>query len=407
MVLEDLKKFDLPDVPGVYFFKNKRGILYVGKATSLVDRVKSYFARDILLTRGPKIHKMLAEATSVDFRATDSVLEALILEANEIRRLQPIYNSREKDDKSYNFVIITDEEFPRILVERNRNLESKLEARSYKLKASFGPYPHSRELREALKIIRKIFPYRDEKCLVTSKLKPCFNAQLGLCPGPCAGIISKTEYGKQIRQIKLFLSGKKETLVKLLEKEMQACAKEREFEKAEVVKRKIFALDHIQDVALIKADLGKGDSFRVEAYDIAHMSGREVVGVMTVVCDGEVEKSQYRKFKIRADKNDDVNNLKEILSRRLNHLEWPLPQLVVVDGGIAQLHAAEVVLKERGLSIPIVAVTKDKHHKAKQIIPKLKILNPVSERAILLANAESHRFAIGYHRKLRRKGFRI
>ncbi len=400
MVLKDLKKFNLPDAPGVYFFRNKEGILYVGKATSLKDRVKSYFARDLMLTRGPKIHKMLAQASSVDFRPTDSVLEALILEANEIRRLQPIYNSREKDDKSYNFVSITKEEFPRVIVTRGSG--------------DYGPYPHSRELREALKIIRKIFPYRDMKCLITPKLKPCFNAQIGLCPGPCAGRISKTEYRKQIRQIKLFLSGKKETLIKLLEKEMQGYAKEHEFEKAEIVKRKLFALDHIQDIALIKADFGRvnydsisSPSVRVEAYDIAHMSGREVVGVMTVVCDGEVDKSQYRKFKIRADKNDDVNNLKEVLSRRLNHHEWSLPQLIVVDGGVAQLHAGENVVRERGLSIPVVAVTKDEHHKAKQIIAPPNFLNPDSERAILLANAEAHRFAIGYHRKLRGKGFRI
>ncbi len=398
MVLEDLKKFNLPDAPGVYFFKNKEDVLYVGKATSLVDRVKSYFARDILLTRGPKIHKMLFEATSVDYRPTDSVLEALILEANEIRRLQPVYNSREKDDKSYNFVSITKEEFPRVIITRGFG--------------DYGPYPHSRELREALKIIRKIFPYRDEKCLITSKLKPCFNAQIGLCPGPCAGRISKTEYSKQIRQIKLFLSGKKETLIKLLEKEMQAHAKNREFEKAELLKRKLFSLDHIQDISLIKRDLEAASSkqhpaFRIEAYDIAHMSGREVVGVMTVVCDGEVEKSQYRKFKIHADKNDDVNNLKEVLSRRLNHDEWSLPQLIVVDGGIAQLHAGEEVVKNKSLAIPVVGVTKDEHHKAKQIIPQAIILNPESTRAVLLANAEAHRFAIGYHRKLRRKGFRI
>ncbi len=396
MVLEDLKKFNLPDVPGIYFFRNKEGILYVGKATSLKDRVKSYFARDLMITRGPKIHKMLAEATSIDFRPTDSVLEALILEANEIRRLQPIYNSREKDDKSYNFVSITKEEFPRVIITRGSG--------------DYGPYPHSRELREALKIIRKIFPYRDEKCLITPKLKPCFNAQLGLCPGPCAGRVSKTEYRKQIRQIKLFLSGKKETLIKLLEKEMQAYAKEYEFEKAEMVKRKLFALDHIQDVALIKGDLASHykleATFRIEAYDIAHLSGKDVVGVMVVVCDGEVEKSQYRKFKIRLDKNDDTNNLKEVIMRRLGHLEWPLPQLIVVDGGTGQINAANLVLKERNFNIEVVSVVKDDKHKAREIVGPLGIVKKHGAE-ILLANFEAHRFAIGYHRKLRRKGFRI
>jgi excinuclease ABC subunit C len=184
-------------------------------------------------------------------------------------------------------------------------------------------------------------------------------------------------------------------------------AKSQEFEQAEELKRKLFALDHIQDVALIKADmehrpstsLGAIRPWRIEAYDIAHLSGTNVVGVMTVVEDGEVNKSQYRKFKIRADKNDDTNNLKEVLTRRLNHPEWPMPSLIAVDGGVAQLNAAREVT-----DIPTVAVTKDERHKAKTI---LGLTDKTLEKAILLANAEAHRFAIGYHRKLRGKGFRL
>ncbi len=400
----DLKKFDLPDCPGVYYFLAPRTknlaprILYIGKATSICDRVKSYFSKDIFLSRGPRIVKMLEEADRVEFVKTDSVLEALILEANEIKKYQPIYNAREKDDKSYNFVTITDEEFPKITITRGSG--------------TYGPYPHSGELKEALKIIRKIFPFRDAKCPSTSSgqaKKPCFNAQIGLCPGPCAGWISKSKYRKQIRNIKLFFEGRKDTLVKTLEKEMRVLAKAQKFEEAQKVKKQIFALDHIQDIALIKQDLASPSTelgairpWRIEAYDIAHLSGKEVVGVMTVVEDGEVNKSQYRKFKIKADKNDDVKSLKEILERRLKHDEWRMPDLIVVDGGLGQLNVAREVT-----SIPVVAVTKDDKHKAKQIILKSKIINPKSERAILLANSEAHRFAIGYHRRLRQKGFRL
>src|SRR5690348_467724 len=122
MKSQDLPKFNLPDAPGVYFFKKGKEILYVGKATSLQDRVKSYFSKDIFLTRGPKIAKMLDEADNVSFMVTDSVLEALILEANEIRKHMPVANTREKDDKSYNFVVVTKEEFPKILIERGKNL---------------------------------------------------------------------------------------------------------------------------------------------------------------------------------------------------------------------------------------------------------------------------------------------
>lgn len=411
MKSQDLAQYNLPDSPGVYFFYGpKKKLLYVGKATSLKDRVKSYFSRDIVLTRGPKIVKMLAEAEKIEYLETDSVLEAVILEANQIKKHQPPANTQEKDDKSYNYVIVTNEDFPRVIVERGRNL-STVKEKPLKV---FGPFPHSGELREALKIIRKIFPYRDGKCKLRER--PCFNAQIGLCPGPCAGWITKTEYRKILRNFTLFFEGKKDKVILNLEKEMKSLAKAREFEKAEKVKRKIFALEHIQDVALIKQDLhspstklGAIRPWRIEAYDIAHISGTNVVGVMTVVEDGEINKSQYRKFKIKADKNDDTKNLKEVLERRLNHPEWPMPQLIVVDGGVGQLNAAKSMT-----DIPIVAVTKDERHKARQIL-KGQTLSTDSqgltlgnlEKAILLANSEAHRFAINYHRKLRSKGFRI
>ena len=386
---QDLNKFKLPDTPGVYFFQDGKKILYIGKATSLKDRVKSYFARDILLTRGPLIEKMLTEANKVDFVETDSVLEALMLEAYEIKKNQPFYNSKEKDDKSYNFVTITKEDFPKVTVTRGSGI--------------YGPFPHGAELKEALKIIRKIFPYRDEKCKLTGK--PCFNAQIGLCPGPCAGWISKKDYRKTIFHIKLFFEAKKPKLIKSLEKEMKTLAKLHKFEEANKVKKQIFALDHIQDVALIKNDFKSESNFRIEAYDIAHISGKDVVGVMTVVEDGELNKSQYRKFKIRINRNDDTGNLKEMLTRRFNHLEWKFPNLVVVDGGRGQINAAREVLKLKSLEVPVVSVVKDERHKAREILGSVK--SRAFDKSILLANAEAHRFAINYHRKLRGKGFRI
>lgn len=395
----DLKKFNLPDSPGVYFFlggKSSKKILYIGKATSLKDRVKSYFAKDILLTRGPKIEKMLEEAKMVEFKKTDSVLEAMLLEAHEIKRLQPPYNTKAKDNKSYNFVTITKEDFPQVVVTRGSG--------------TFGPFPHGKELKEALRIIRKLFPYRD-RCKPGAG-KRCFNAQIGLCPGVCSGEISKGDYRKIIGHIKLMFEGKKERVLRSLEKEMQALAKAHKFEEADKVKKQIFALDHIQDIALIKADLshlrhGGDGRFRIEAYDIAHLAGKDVVGVMTVVVDGELDKSQYRKFKIRVDKNDDTQNLKEVLSRRLAHPEWRYPNLIVVDGGKGQINVAKKVLKDSGLDeIEVVSVLKDERHKPKEVLGSKQFVVG-REKEILLANAEAHRFAIGYHRKLRGKGFRI
>lgn len=402
---------ELPDAPGVYFFFGANGeVLYVGKATSLCDRAKSYLSRDLLATRGPLLVKMIAEARGIGYMQTDSVLEALLLEAYQIKKLSPPYNTKEKDDKSSNYVIITKEDFPTIKVVRARNLAHwKLEAKSHKLKASYGPFPHGGELREALKIIRRIFPYRDEKCGGPLAKRPCFNFHIGLCPGVCAGTISKNDYRKTVRYIALFFEGKKNELIKDLEKEMKVLAKEHEFEEADKLKRQLYALEHIQDVALIKRDLERGgESFRVEAYDIAHLAGRDAVGVMTVVEDGELAKDQYRKFKIRLDKNDDTANLKEVLRRRLGHPEWRFPNLIVVDGGKGQINAASSVLSEAGLAemVNVVSVIKDARHRAKEIL-NLKDREPGLERAILLANSEAHRFAIGYHRKLRSKGFRI
>lgn len=391
----------LPDSPGVYFFKDVDGkILYVGKATSLRDRVRSYFAADLIETRGPLLVKMVVMASKIDFEKTDSVLEALINEANYIKKYQPPYNTKEKDDKSFNYVVITDEEFPRVLTIRGRELEQENQVYLEK----FGPFTQGASLREALKIVRKIFPFRD-KCIPNSG-KPCFNAQIGLCPGVCSGAISAKEYRAIIKHIKLFFEGKKKVLLKSLEKEMRAYAKEREFEKAARTKKTIFALQHIQDIALIKSSAQSRTAgektFRLEAYDIAHMSGQNVVGVMTVVENGEAVRNEYRKFKIR--ENPGVNDtaaLKEVLERRLNHTEWHLPQIIVVDGGKAQINAARTVLERRGLEIEVVSVLKDEKHRPKQILGKQNFATKY-ETEILLANSEAHRFAIAYHRDLRR-----
>jgi excinuclease ABC subunit C len=420
MTSQELQSLNLPDTPGVYFFLGpKKEILYIGKATSLRDRVKSYFGKDLIKTRGPRLVRMVQEAVHVSYTETQSVLEALLLEASQIKKHLPPFNTDEKDNKSFNMVVVTDEEYPRVLVMRSRNLAHwNTISEGLKIKYSFGPFPHGGELREAMKIIRKIFPYRD-KCIPAEELsdplkaKPCFNAQIGLCSGICAGRISKREYRKMIKHLALFFSGETDLLIKELEKEMKDAAKEERFEEAGKLKSTLYALEHIQDVALMKRDLERVHSdnvFRIEAYDIAHISGSNTVGVMTVVEDGELNKSQYRKFRIRGKAGkvsiDDPGNLKEVLTRRLGHAEWPLPNLIAIDGGIAQLNAAHAVLKERGFNIDVVAVVKDNRHKAKEILGEKKHIEHWG-KSILLANAEAHRFAITYHRKLRGKGFRI
>lgn len=458
----------IPDAPGVYFFRDKAGkILYIGKATSLRDRVKSYMSKTVFDTRSPLVGKMLEGFDDIKYIKTDSVLEALVLEANLIKKYQPEANIKEKDNRSFNFVVITKEDFPRVLIVRGRELmNSKVrplqssspssprsdlgklgKSKVHDVLYTFGPFPNGSQLKEALKIIRKMFPFRDKckpaEALLPQKFsepknpkvrplqsnssrsdlgRPCFNRQIGLCPGVCTGEITREDYKKQIQNIILFFEGNKKRLLKNLEKQMQSFARNRQFEKANIIKHTIFTLNHIQDVSLIKQDFEQRESlikgFRVESYDIAHMSGTNVVGVMTVVEDGEVKKSDYRKFKIRwfdkftTGNNSRVNDTKaltEILSRRLSHIDWQLPDLIVVDGGLTQKRVIEKTLQENHQRIPVVSVVKDERHKPREILGDRSIALTAGkkwqelEREILLSNSEAHRFAISFHKKLREK----
>jgi excinuclease ABC subunit C len=397
--LADLNK-KIPDVPGVYFFLGKdKSILYIGKATSLRSRVRSYFAGDLREKRSIVVANMVEEAKEVKWQTADSVLEALILEANLIRKHLPPANTALKDQRSWNFVVITKEEFPQVLVTRERVLAFEDEGKKYQ--CMFGPFPSGSELREAMKIVRRIFPYRDNKCIPGSG-RPCFNRQIGLCPGVCTGDISKEDYKETIQNIKLFFSGKSKFLVKELKKQMQDAAEQQEFEKASTIKYQIAALGHINDIALIKRErieeAGKA-TFRIEAYDISHISGTNIVGVMTVVEDGEVKKSDYRKFNIRGQRGaDDTKALREVLRRRLKHNEWPYPDLIAMDGGKNQVNAARLELFEAKLKIPVVGIVKDEKHKPREIIGPQSFATK-HEKSILLANNEAHRFAITFFRK--------
>ncbi len=406
-----LQRNSLPEMPGVYFFLDeKECILYIGKATILSDRVKSYFGDDLDVTRGPKLVLMRERAKQIAWRPLDSVLEALLLEGQLIKQFQPIYNTDAKDDKSYNFLVITDEAYPRVLIVREKDIVSgKI---NFKLKEQFGPYPRGGALQTALKIVRQIFPFRD-KCVPYAELseeqklkaKPCFHAQIGLCPGVCSGTVSKAEYRKQIRRISLFFSGKKADLVKRLEREMHAAAKVLEFERANTIKKLLFDLGHIRDVALMKADREESSAARIEAYDVAHLAGEATVGVMTVVQHAITKKSEYRLFKLRGEHGgNDLSALEEILTRRLAHKEWTLPELIVVDGALLQSDVAARVLKRQKLSIPIVGVVKNEKHQPKKVIGPRSLVKRF-ENDILLANAEAHRFAISFHRKKKREAF--
>jgi excinuclease ABC subunit C len=390
---------NLPTAPGVYLMRNASGkVIYVGKAVNLRRRVSSYFLR----SQEARIAMLVSEIRKIDHVPTDTAIEALILESQLIKKYSPFYNIKEKDDKSFLYVVVTKEEFPRVILAYGKELGG-LPARS-----TFGPFTSASSIREALRIIRRIFPYSIHPPEKIGKGKrPCFEYEIGLCPGTCVGEIRRREYLKTIKNIELFFGGKKERILKSLEKEMGEASKKTEFEKAAKLRKQIFALKHIQDVALISENKIEGKPFdavqgkRVECYDISNISGTSAVGSMTVWQDGGIKKGEYRLFKIRTvTGSNDVGMMKEVISRRLNNL-WPLPNLILVDGGVSQAAAAREALMEKGLRIPVAGIAKGPERKRNDFIGRLP--EWIKKEDLIMLRDEAHRFAIGYHRRVRGK----
>jgi excinuclease ABC subunit C len=408
----------LPKSPGVYEFRDKQGkIIYIGKATSLRDRVGSYFLRNAHLDR-PNIEPMIFQIADIKIHETDSVLEALILESNLIKKYQPKYNVMAKDDKSFSYFVITKEKFSRVIILRKTNL-GKVPA-----KAIYGPYTSKRQMEVALKIIRKIFPFHSAKQVSKNC---CFDFQIGLCPGPYVNAISRKDYLKNIRGVRMILGGKKKSLVEKLEKEMKEYAKNNEFEKAVEIRNKIFALNQIRDVALVSNDKEILDTkyqiqnTRIEAYDISNIGGDFAVGSMIVFQNNKPDKSQYRKFKIKTVFGiDDVGMMREVLCRRFNN-NWPKPGLIFLDGGKGHLNMAQRIMGELKLEIPIIAVAKGPTRKKLDIYQSKFLLTYLGRngeirekynrilsdmKLIGRIRDEAHRFAISYHKKLRNKSWK-
>ena len=387
-----IKNRILPDIPGVYLMKDARGkILYIGKAGNLRRRVESYFSRP----HDSRIQKLVSEIRKIDYRKTDTALEALILEAELIKKFSPPFNVREKDDKSFLYVEIINDTFPRVLLVRGKDFAKG---------RRFGPFTSGSSIREALKIIRRIFPFSThEPGRTKSFTRPCLDYEIGLCPGTCAGEMNRGDYLKNIKNLILFFGGKKKKIIQSLSREMQSASKKLDFERAEKLKRQVFALEHIRDIAFITEDEVRVPKrirpFRIEGYDISNISGTSAVGSMVVFIDGKPEKDEYRKFRIRTiSGSNDTGMIKEILRRRLGN-PWQLPDLVLVDGGAGQIHAVKAVFLEFRLKIPVIGIVKGPKRKRNDIlgiIPK-----NVNRRTLIQVRDEAHRFAIGYHRKLR------
>ena len=402
----------LPTISGVYLFKDAEGaVIYVGKANNIRKRVKSYFRAN---TGSLKTDFLVTKIAHIDTMPTASEAEALILEASLIKQYLPKYNIELKDGKTYPYIQITKEDFPLVKVIR-------LNTRKYKDVAAefWGPYVNPALVREALNIIRRIFPFRTCEPFAA---KLCLYYDLGLCQGPCEDKVSKEEYQRNIRSIRLILDGKKDDLYRNLRLEMEALARGRDFEGAGRLRDQIRAvgalysgtgdINYFKESEQLQRALGlERAPVRIECFDISNIMGNQSVGSMVSFLNGKPDKSNYRRFRIKTVKGiDDFQMIAEIVRRRYTRLQkegQAYPDLIVIDGGKGQLGAAIKELKQLKLSLPIIALAKQEEE---IFIPTKRNSIKLSQdslglKLLMRIRDEAHRFGLKYHILLRAKKF--
>ncbi|OGD63901.1 hypothetical protein A2160_01605 [Candidatus Beckwithbacteria bacterium RBG_13_42_9] len=364
-VVKKLKK--APQKPGIYLFRDHRGqVLYVGKAINLRHRLSFYtrFAKASLKTQ-----LFLAKAEKVNWIIVRSEIESLLLEMNLIKQLKPPYNLAGRDDKRPAYLVITKEALPKIKISRLPKGKEDF----------FGPFPSLRKLHQILKALRPIFSF----CTCQKPKNSCLYAKLGLCrPVPLATTSSgeRQQYLKQIRQLKLFLSGRVKQVLANLNKEMKALSLNQDYEKAAQIRDQISAINELlarpPQIAsylasqvlqpnLPQARLQSLETLlchkpivRIEGYDVANLGGRLATASMVAFVNGMPDSSQYRRFKIRLPAlPNDPAMISHALARRLKHREWPLPDLILIDGGKTQLSRCQKVINQP-LKIKLVGLAK-------------------------------------------------
>ena len=393
--------------PGVYLMKGAdKQILYIGKAANLKKRLKSYFYNQGALE--PKIRIMLAQVEHIDLKLCSSETEALILESELIRKLKPKYNTLGRDDKGFPWVEITKDDFPVVSVIRPKaKSESML----------IGPFTSAYLLRTALKAIRSIFPF--SMCSKKSK-KACLNYFLRLCPAPCEKKITKRQYQQNIKMLIKILQGKQKTIRNELLRRMHSLSKRREYEDAALVRDQIQALETLWEeqpsigptsiLWQLKSSLGlKRLPLRIEGFDISNIAGNQNVGSLVSFYKTQADKSQYRRFRVKTVSGaNDYQSILEILKRRFERIKQEnldTPDLIVVDGGQPQVSAVNRALKEVGFDIDCIGLAKKKEQIYLADNPKPIDLPPDSKAKQLIQQVrnEAHRFALKYHRLLRKK----
>lgn len=414
--------------PGVYLFFAGARILYVGKAANLRKRLVSYFRKNA----NEKVMRLRNEATRIEYIETNSEIEALLKEAELIKRHIPKYNVLMRDDKSYFYVAFTHEEFPRVFVIHKTQLDGE------KYLRVIGPFTSGTALRGTLKFLRRIFPY----CICkTPHTRPCLNSQIGKCLGYCCTRNSSAkvsaaaeEYEKNIRNIVAVVNGKRARLLSQLKREMHTASGKQEYERAMRVRDQIVGVENIFSHRIFLSNYGspiplagrwnkiekniqtilKTRVFisRVEGYDISNISGTAATGSMVVFRDGIPAPSDYRKFKIKTVHGaSDVAMHREVMRRRLQHTKWSDPDLMVIDGGKPQLNVTLEATRDKRqkTKMKIVALAKREEElyiEGREKPVRLDTLPREVMHFFQHVRNESHRFAKKYHHKLRELAYR-
>ncbi len=400
--MEKSKFKELPSECGVYIFKDKKSkVLYVGKAKDIKKRVKSHFlSKDIK-------HKILIEKTAfIDYNLLPTESQALLLEQALIKENSPPFNVALRDDKSYPYVKISLDEFPYISILRPKDKTDAL---------YIGPFTNKKLLREALNFIRKIFPFRTCKLM---RKKACLNYYLKLCPAPCENKVGQEEYRRSIERVIKILRGERRDLILELEREMKNLAKNLRFEEAAILREKLKALlalyegmrGYVQEATLLKDILGLKKLPRIiEGFDISNISGKLGCGSMVRFLEGEPDKSNYRKFKIKqASTKSDLDMLAEVVRRRYQRLlreGKEFPDLILIDGGLAHLNTAKKELEKLGLNISVISIAKreEKIYTEFKTEPIILPKNSSGLQLIQRIRNEAHRFSKKYLDVLQRK----
>jgi excinuclease ABC subunit C len=427
-----LKKFSpekIPTSPGLYFFIGpNRKVLYIGKAANLRERVRSYFRAHV----SEKVERLRQEATTLRIIPLASEIEALIQEAEFIKRNRPKYNVLLRDDKNYFFVAITKETFPRIFVthQPKQLRDSKVKMRNFDV---LGPYVSGRALKSTLRLIRRVFPYCT--CPAPHR-RTCLKTQLGLCPGYCCNAAADPSaeeirrYRRTIAHIKKILIGENRSLQRELERNLRNAVRQKRFEDAARIRDELEGLSRMlahrglllpfetKEIAAPSPALEELQRIlrltvfprRIECYDASVIAGTHAVGAMTVFVYGTAAPSTWRLFRMRRPGTPtDPAQIEEMLTRRLAHREWPLPDLIIVDGGIAQRAAAERALRHAHLAIPIIAIAKGNARRDRLVWgtpPRMRSfaqLPPELAHLLRRIRDATHQFSLAYHRHVRRK----